>query len=141
MYPDIFEGVKIFGIVKETAVDDDGLVEFVDKYFDFPVYCDKTYAFYRALGDRKVGIVDILNPLALVGIICDSASRVLEKSIDGNFYGEGIVQGGYVFFGSDRKPRFMYQEETGKDLKVAELAAALEVVRASHNSRKQQRIE
>jgi hypothetical protein len=110
-------------------VDDEGLVEFVDKYFDFPLYCDKTFSFYRALGDRKIGIKDILNPLSLIGLLCDSIKRVVEKSVDGNFYGEGIVQGGYIIFNKDGKPQCMYQEQTGVDIRVTELVAALDAVR------------
>lgn len=127
----MFEGFQIFGIVKETGVDDEGLVEFADKYFDFPLYCDKTFSFYQALGDRRIGLKEILNPLSLIGIICDSIKRVTEKSVDGNFYGEGTVQGGYIVFSKDGKAQCMYQEQTGVDIRVAELVAALDAVRSN----------
>ena len=45
-----------FGIIKETGVDDLGTVEFQKQYFPHQLYCDKSYEFYRALGDRKVGV-------------------------------------------------------------------------------------
>lgn len=112
-------------------MDDEGLVEFADKYFDFPLYCDKTFSFYQALGDRRIGLKEILNPLALIGIICDSIKRVTEKSVDGNFYGEGTVQGGYIVFNNDGKAKCMYQEQTGVDVCVKDLVAALDVVRGN----------
>lgn len=112
-------------------MDDEGLVEFADKYFDFPLYCDKTFSFYQALGDRRIGLKEILNPLSLIGIICDSIKRVTEKSVDGNFYGEGTVQGGYIVFDKDGKAQCMYQEQTGVDIRVTELVAALDAVRGN----------
>jgi len=125
--PHLIDNFGIFGIIKETGVDDEGLIDFAKNYFPFPVYCDKSYAFYQALGDRKVGLKDILNPLSLLGIACDAFKRLREKSIGGNAKGEGIVQGGYIVFGADGYPRCMYEEQTGVDLPVVDLVNALEI--------------
>jgi len=129
MYPEYVEGFGIFGVVKETSVK--GLGEFIQRYFrNYPVYCDKTYAFYSALGDRKVGLGTLLNPLSLMGIICDAFQRIKEKGITGNVTaGEGVVQGGIILFDKNAKPMAMYPEETGKDLRVADLAKALAAIR------------
>lgn len=124
----MFDGINIFGIVKETGVDDEGLVEFHNKYFRFPLFCDKSYAFYRALGDRKVGLKDIWNPLSIIGIICEAIQRIRDKSISGNMLGEGIVQGGFIIFDRDGAPKCMYQEATGVDLPVRDLAGALNAI-------------
>jgi hypothetical protein len=129
LHKEAFDGFEIFGIVKETGVGDEGLVQFYEQYFQFPLYCDKTYSMYRALGDRKVGLKDIWNPLSIIGILCDAFQRMHDKSIDGDMLGEGIVQGGYIIFGRDGKARCMYQEHTGVDLPVADLVEALSVVR------------
>lgn len=137
MYPEAVKGFRIFGVVKETGVDDEGLAEFYQKYFSYPLYRDNTYAFYQALGDRKVGMGAILNPISLFGILCDAFNRIRSKQISGNFKGEGIVQGGIIVFDKDGKPACVYEEETGVDLRVAELAAALETVRAIEDSETQ----
>ena len=130
LYKDVFTGISIFGIIKETGVDDEGLIEFSEKYFrDFPLYVDKSYAFYHALGDRKLGLSTLFNPLSIFGIICDTFQRIRNKSIDGNLKGEGFVQGGIIIFGPDGKPVCMYQEQTGVDLQVTDLVVALDFVR------------
>ena len=129
--PELLEGFEIFGVVKETGVDDEGLAEFHQKYFgSYPLYRDQSYAFYQALGDRKVGLGVFLNPFSLFAIICDAFNRLTSKSITGNVTkGEGIVQGGIIIFSKDGRPACMYEEETGNDLRVAEIAAALKAVR------------
>ena len=76
LYKEVLDGFEIFGIIKEAGVDDDGLAEFHDKYFPYPLYCDKSYAFYHALGDRKVGFQLIWNPLSLFSLLCDTFKRI-----------------------------------------------------------------
>lgn len=143
LYPELCEGFEIFGIVKETGVDDEGLAEFQQKYFQsYPIYLDKSYAFYQALGDRKVGLSQVIfNPFALFGVLCDAYHRITSKSVGGNVRGEGIVQGGIIMFGVDGKPVCMYEEETGTDLRVADIATALEAVRLQSKHQKQLLVE
>ena len=135
------EGFGIFGVVKETGVDDEGLVEFSTKYFgsQYPLYCDKSRAFYQALGDRKVGLSALFNPFSLIGLICDAYTRLTSKSISGNVTkGEGVVQGGIIVFDKNGKPACMYEEETGVDLRVADIVAALKAVRLQQQQQQQQ---
>jgi hypothetical protein len=129
LHGEVFDGIEIFGIIKETGVDDDGLVEFSANYFDFPLYCDKSFAFYQALGDRQVGWAALLSPLSVLGILCDAFQRIRRKSIDGTSRGEGFVQGGIIIFRRDGQPGCMYQEQTGVDLQIADLVGALNLVR------------
>ena len=130
LYPVAVQGFRIFGVVKETGVDDEGLADFHKNYFGSnPLYRDTTYAFYQALGDRRVGMGAVLNPSALFGILCDVFDRLRRQKIGGSEKGEGVVQGGIIVFDKDGRPACMYEEEIGNDLRVAEIAAALDVVR------------
>ena len=43
--------------VKETGVDDVGLLEFYEKYFKFPLYKDDELQIYKAQGNRKIKFI------------------------------------------------------------------------------------
>jgi hypothetical protein len=129
LFKERLDGFEVFGVIKETGVDDEGLVDFQKKFFQYPLYCDKSYAFYHALGDRKVGINLIWNPLSIFSIVCETFQRIQNKKIDGNMKGEGLVQGGIIFFGKDGKPKYVYEEATGSDLPVADIASVLDAMR------------
>jgi hypothetical protein len=133
-YQERLEGFEVFGIIKETGVDDEGLVDFNKTYFPYPLYCDKSYAFYHALGDRKVGIHLIWNPLTVFSILCETFQRIRNKKIDGTMKGEGLVQGGIIFFGKDGKPKYVYEEDTGSDLPVADIVTVLDSMRREQDS-------
>jgi len=134
LHKEYFDGFQIFGIIKETGVDDEGLIEFHQKYFTYPLFRDQSYSFYSALGDRKVGLSIFWNPLSIVSMICDAYQRIREKNIGGNMKGEGLVQGGIIIFGRDGEPKCMYEEETGKDLPMADICSALNAVREQQHS-------
>ena len=129
LYEKDLEGFDIFGIIKETGVDDEGLVEYYSKYFTYPLYRDQSFAFYQALGDRKIGVGFLFNPMSLVSLACEAWQRVKSKKIEGNLRGEGLVQGGILVFDTKGRPLAMHQEQTGQDLPVADLVRALQVVR------------
>ena len=122
------EDIPIFGIVKETGVDDAGLVEFHRDYFPYPLYRDQGYALYKALGDRKVG-VGLWNPFSIPFLLFDAWQRLTSKNIGGNMKGEGIVQGGIIIFDRQGQPVAMYQEKTGVDLPVTDLVNGLQYVK------------
>jgi len=48
------EGFELFGVVKETGVDDLGLTDFYNDYFTYPLYLDEKLDFYHAFGDGKI---------------------------------------------------------------------------------------
>lgn len=137
-------GFEIWGVVKETGVDDAGLADFSANYLgaQYPLYCDRTRAFYQALGDRKVGLSTLLNPSSFYGFVCDAYTRLASSSSksvstdaagttagSSTSKGEGLVQGGIIVFNQLGNPVAMYEEETGVDLRVADIAAALNAVR------------
>jgi hypothetical protein len=48
--------------------------------------------------------------------------------------GEGLVQGGIIFFGKDGKPKYVYEEDTGSDLPVADFVTVLDSMRREQDS-------
>eukprot|EP00977_Amphora_coffeiformis_P011009 scaffold2632_cov158-Amphora_coffeaeformis.AAC.1 len=133
-FGEYLEDIPIFGVIKETGVDDAGLVEFQRDYFPYPLYRDQSYMFYRALGDRKLTVSFLLNPFLIFHVFFDAWHRLNRKKISGNIKGEGIVQGGIILFDRRGAPIAMYQEETGTDLPVSDLVNAVAHVRRSQES-------
>jgi hypothetical protein len=128
LYDHTLDGFEIFGVVKETGVDDEGLAEFSQSYFGkYPLYCDKSYRFYQALGNRKA--VELPSLWTLVTSFLEAWGRVGKKGIQWNTKGEGIVKGGIILFDTKGNPRYAYQEEMGVDLPVEDIVLALEVMR------------
>lgn len=119
---------RLFGVVKETGVDDEGLVDFSSQNFNFPLYRDQSLAFYQDFfNGRKLGLTT-WNPIRLYKGYKTMNSRLAEKKLEGNLIGEGMVQGGIIIFGTDGKARYAYEEETGKDLPVDDILAAVRAV-------------
>ena len=125
------DGFGLFGLVKETGVDDEGLSEFYNDFFRFPLYRDADLRFYAGLGNRKMSLP--WNPISLVRGAFQLRSimkRLKQKSIEGNMAGEGLTKGGVIVFGKDGKQKYAYQEETGSELPVEDILAAMEAVKA-----------
>jgi hypothetical protein len=48
--------------VKDTGIDDQGLLEVYEQYFySFPIYMDEKWHLYKAMGARNIGIWKILS--------------------------------------------------------------------------------
>jgi len=127
------DGFKFFGVVKETGVDDEGLMEFHNVYFPFPLYRDANLKFYESLGDRKIKI-PWRNPFKLVkGIffVRRAAKRIKRKKIGGNLVGEGLTKGGVILFGKDGTQKYAYYEESLKEVPVDDILAAVEVLKSA----------
>ena len=107
------EGFNLFGIIKETAVDDTGLEEFHSQYFPFPLYLDEELKFYEAFGKKSIFGSLSWNPIKLYRSMKDIGKRLAEKKIEGNMKGEGMKTGGLLIFGANGEPKYMYTEETG----------------------------
>ncbi len=123
------DGFELFGVVKETGIDNEGLAEFSNNYYGkYPLYCDKSYSLYQALGDRKA--VELPSLFTLLTSFLDAWRRVTSKGIGWNVKGEGIVKGGLIIFDTKGNPKYAYKEETGLDLPVQDIVQALEAVRA-----------
>eukprot|EP00978_Attheya_sp_CCMP212_P025245 scaffold80865_cov55-Attheya_sp.AAC.8 len=127
-----FDGFGLFGVVKETGVDDEGLVDFNTKYFKRTLYLDTDLVFYNALGGRKLSVPS-WNPLKFISTIKAIGTRAKEKGISQNLKGEGIVQGGVIIFGKDGAPKYVYEEDTWNEMPVDDIIAAVNAVKAESN--------
>mgnify|MGYP002785432573 CR=1 FL=1 len=129
-------GFELLGVVKETGIDDEGLADFYHNYYGkYPLYCDKSYSFYQALGDRKA--VELPSLFTLLTSFLDAWKRISSKGIQWNLKGEGIVKGGLIIFDAKGVPRYAYKEETGVDLPVQDIVKALEAIRTESQKESQ----
>lgn len=127
------KGFGLFGLVKETGVDDEGLIEFYSKSFPFPLYRDDGLVFYNNFfGQSKISLSSY-NPLTLYRGYKKMTARLNEKGLEGNLKGEGMVQGGIIVFGKNGEAQYAYKEETGSPLPVDDILAALEAIRNGKN--------
>jgi hypothetical protein len=123
------EGFGLFGLVKETGVDDEGLIEFHKTHYPHPLYKDVDLEYYRAFGDKKVYSDISWNPLSWYGGMKNMQGRLDKKGLEGNLIGEGLKKGGIIIFGTNGEPTYMYLEETGTELELEDIKAALAAVK------------
>lgn len=119
--------VPLWGVVKETGVDDEGLLEFYNKYFTFPLFLDQNLSIYQGMGNRKIAL-RTWNPLRLWRGFRSMGSRLKEKKIEGNLVGEGMIQGGILVFDKEGKIQYAYEEAIGDELDVNDIVAAIKAV-------------
>ena len=123
------EGFGLFGVIKETGVDDKGLSDF-STFYPFPLYRDENLDFYTALGNRSLSIP--LNPFKLASGMFSLFSiqkRLKKKKIEGNLTGEGIKQGGVIIFDKEGTAKYAYYEKTGSEIPVEDILAAIQAVK------------
>lgn len=122
------DGFGIFGVVKEVGVDDEGLAEFESDFFPYPLYHDEPNAFYGALGRRKMSVKS-WNPIKIFKALRKLKKRLKKKNISGNLTGEGLIQGGIIIFDRNGRPRYAYREETGFEVPINDIIAAVRMVK------------
>jgi len=120
-------GVKLFGIVKETGVDDEGLNEFATEYFPYPMYKDQALVYYNALGSGNMSLG--WNPLNYIKLLMDSKKLISELGVKShNMKGEGFLQGGWIIFDAENQPKYAYQEDAKKRLPADEIVRDLKTL-------------
>jgi len=127
------DGFGLFGIVKEVGVDDEGLAEFQSNFFPHPLYRDELKTFYTALGARKLAAKS-WNPYKIFRGLRNVYKRLKEKKISGNLTGEGLIQGGIIIFDKNGKARYAYREETGFEVPINDIIAAVREVNTENAS-------
>ena len=92
---------------------------FVLKKLGRPLYLDEDREFYAFLGNRKLlSPWMLLKPWKIFGVVGwakNIGSRLKNKKVEGNYAGEGIVQGGVLVMapGEVQTCLYKYQEVTG----------------------------
>lgn len=136
------QGYKVFAIVKETGVDDEGLREFHQEYFNHTTYKDQARVFYTALGSGKISVG--FNPLGIIKMIQDSFKRIKELGVKSYnmkgqcrctrfvnssvvltsfvtklvVLGEGLLQGGWIIFDKEGVPKAAFQENAKERIPI-----------------------
>jgi hypothetical protein len=116
-------------IVLNHAKDDEGLIDFYKNHFPHPLYKDVNLEYYRAFGDKTILSGMSWNPFSLYGGMKRLKERLGKKGLEGNYIGEGLKKGGVIIFGKDGEPKYMYLEETGSELELDDIKAALAAVK------------
>lgn len=124
---ELLRGFKLCGVVKELCADSEGLIDFHTNFFPFPIYHDDDLLFYKALGDRKVGIIEAFN---LNNPFGRNKKRV--SKLPGNFAGEGFLRGGVLLFDHKGEPAYMFEEQTGNELPVGDIVTAARTIRKTY---------
>lgn len=119
----------MWGVIKEVGVDDEGLSEFHNSFFNFPLYLDVERQTFQAFGSRRIGLTT-WNPLRLYRGMKEMGNRLSSKNITGNYVGEGMIQGGIMLFDTAGNLRYAYDEQIGSELPVEEIQAAIDAIRS-----------
>jgi len=130
---DYLDGFELFGIVKETGVDDAGLTDFHKDHYPYPTYRDENLDFYNSFGENNkitsnMSWSTLLNPFKLYGGMKEVSRRMKQKGLEGNMVGEGLKTGGIIIFDNAGLPRYSYPEITGYELNEDDLLAAIRSV-------------
>jgi hypothetical protein len=120
--------VDFIGLVKETGVDDTGLNEFYQRYYNFPLFKDTGLETYKAFGNRSIFRFRTWNPFRLYRGFQDLKKRIQSKQVEGNYAGEGLIQGGVLVFDAQGVLRFAFEEQIGQELDLVEIRSAVSSV-------------
>jgi hypothetical protein len=117
-----------WGVVKETGVDDEGLTEFYERYYKFPLYRDSGLSTFKAFGDKTIFSDMSWNPFRLYRGMKQVSKRMKDKKIDGNMVGEGLKKGEIFILNPDGEVLYALEEETGSPLDLDAMQAAMDAI-------------
>jgi AhpC/TSA antioxidant enzyme len=103
------QNVGCVGIIKETSVDDDALIDLYRTYFHHPIYKDDKWRIFEAMGNRKISAWKLA---ALVPKLTMKYKKENVKNIMTG--GDLFTQGGILVFDKDGNLRYTYYERYGE---------------------------
>lgn len=122
----------MMGVLKER-VDDEGILDFYQKHFRYPLYLDEKWKIYHAMGARK------LNTMSLFWGFFSMKGRQTKKNItttlDGDV-GDHFMQGGFLIFDKTGELQYALEETFGQELNIEAIQAAVNAVRKSYKKLK-----
>ena len=113
--------MNLFGIVKETGVDDEALLEFYSDYFPFPLHQDTKQDAFRFFGNRKISVWKLFRTAKRVGKMYDKR-KIVNRPLGGDIF----TQGGVLLFDKSGKLRFVFYESYGDDLDLDAMRFAIQ---------------
>ena len=118
------QSVAAWAVIKETGVDDEGLLSLYQKHFPFQFFRDTDLAMYNALGDRRVRMITVARRYR------SSKKRYRRKGFDGSIVGkgEGLILGGVVILDKRGIIKYAHQERFGLELPVEEIKRELQQI-------------
>jgi hypothetical protein len=118
------QSVAPWAVIKETGVDDVGLLSLYQNHFPFSFYRDANLRLYKALGDRRVTVTDMATKMLPAQL------RVRRKGLTGSMVGlgAGMILGGIVIFDQQGLIQYAHAEKAGLELPLAEIRRALQQV-------------
>jgi hypothetical protein len=123
------EDLAMIGVVKGNSADEEHLVEFYTDYFRFSLYSDTAWALYKLMGEKSLGILDMLK-----GAFGSSGSSRHERKKIVNRHSltdDGFVEGGILLLDASGELRYAYDESFGYEIDIEALRAAIRSIRAS----------
>jgi AhpC/TSA antioxidant enzyme len=112
-----------------------GVGEFQKKYFgNHPLYLDSNRVFYDFLGNRSLLSQpwSSWNPFQIYSDLTAMGDRMKRKGVEGNYKGEGLLQGGVIIIDNKKQLVKVFHEQTGSELPVQQIYEAIvEMVRPS----------
>jgi len=116
------KNIRLIGVVHEEL----GAAEFAEKFFVGPIYLDSDRSFFKALGNRWLGLTGFFKIDVWKNIF-----RAKQIGIEGNMKGEGRLLGGLLVIGpGDQGVIFEHREQVwGDHANLDDVLAACEKIR------------
>lgn len=112
--------LSLWAIVKDTGVDEEGVLSFYQDFFHFPIYKDEKWQSYKAMGERKLTLTQYIQGYLTNKSRWDKMGIHMSRAK----CRDGWVQGGVLFF-QNNKLMQAYEEDFGKELEMDVLRATI----------------